>query len=154
MTQVDLFSDGACSGNPGPGGWGCVLKFGKTLRKLSGYEPESTNNRMELMAVISGLRALARPCSVLVTTDSMYVKNAFTEGWLDSWIKKNWRTAAGSSVKNQDLWLMLIEQSRIHTLEWQWVKGHAGHEYNEMCDTLARLAIKDKCGIDERSQLE
>lgn len=150
MQKVNLYTDGACSGNPGPGGWGSVLIFNNTVRKMSGYEAETTNNRMELMAVIKGLEALLRPCAVLVTTDSIYVKNAFTEGWLSSWQRNGWKTASGSAVKNQDLWLELIGLSRMHTLSWEWVKGHAGHEYNEMCDELARSAIKKKSGIDER----
>ena len=150
MQIVDLFTDGACSGNPGPGGWGAVLIFNNIVRKMSGYEAETTNNRMELTAVIRGLEALVRPCSVVVTTDSVYVKNAFTEGWITSWQNKGWKTSTGSAVKNQDLWLELIGLSRIHTLEWKWIKGHSGHEYNEMCDSLARSAVKNKNGTDER----
>lgn len=152
MPKVELYSDGACSGNPGPGGWGCVLKSGKLERHLSGFETQTTNNRMELMAVIKGLEALTTPCEVLITTDSTYVKNAFTDGWLQSWQNRGWKTATGAPVKNQDLWLELIALSKVHSLTWEWVRGHTGHTYNEICDELARMAIKNKVGTDERLQ--
>lgn len=150
MTAIELYTDGACSGNPGPGGWGCLLIAGKHARRLSGYEPDTTNNRMELTAVIRGLSALTRPSEVLVTTDSTYVKNAFTEGWLDSWQTKGWKTKTGKPVKNQDLWLELSRLRRVHVLTWEWVEGHSGHLQNELCDELARQAIKSRKGIDER----
>lgn len=151
--QLELFTDGACSGNPGPGGWGCVLKQGRNLRKLSGYEPQTTNNRMELMAAIAGLEALRKPCAVKIVTDSTYVKNAFTEGWLSRWQKSNWRTSAKTEVKNVDLWKRLLALEQVHTVTWEWVKGHSGHVYNEICDLLARTAIMNAAGVDEREEL-
>lgn len=152
MTVIELYTDGACSGNPGPGGWGCVLVAGKHTRRMSGFEPDTTNNRMELTAVIRGLSALLRPSEVLVTTDSQYVKNAFTEGWLDGWQAKGWKTRSGGPVKNQDLWMELCKLRRIHALSWQWVEGHSGHVQNEQCDALARNAIKHRKGVDERTE--
>lgn len=151
MTEVTLYTDGACSGNPGPGGWGAVLVAGANMRKMSGYEPETTNNRMELMGVIKGLEALKRATSVLVVTDSRYVKDAFTAGWLAGWQRNGWKTASGAPVKNQDLWLELCHLQRLHRLAWRWVKGHSGHSFNEMCDALARQAIVQRGGIDEKS---
>ena len=151
MTQeVMLYTDGACSGNPGPGGWGSVLVLETNARKISGFEPHTTNNRMELLAVIRGLEALQKPMAVKVTTDSMYVKNAFTEGWLESWMKNGWKTKSKSPVKNKDLWMELTYLQRKHKLSWQWVKGHSGDFYNELCDELARNAITRRSGIDER----
>lgn len=149
-SNVTLYTDGACSGNPGPGGWGCVLLYGEHKRKLSGFENDTTNNKMELMAVIKGLGSLTKSVSVLIVTDSQYVKNAFTEKWLEKWLKNNWRTSAGSPVKNQDLWMMLWELHNKHQVTWQWVKGHGGDYYNEMCDELARTAIAMRSGVDER----
>ena len=154
MTELKLYTDGACSGNPGPGGWGCVLLAGGVMRKISGYEPATTNNRMELMGVIAGLKALKRPTTVEVFTDSMYVKNAFTEGWLSGWQRNGWKTAQGKSVKNQDLWLELSQLQRMHQLKWTWVKGHSGDLYNEMCDQMARQAITHRSGIDEKTTHE
>lgn len=151
MPVIHLYTDGACSGNPGPGGWGSVLLLGDTIRKLSGYEPQTTNNRMELQGVIKGLEALKRPCTVEITTDSKYVKNAFTEGWLAGWQRNGWKTSSREPVKNQDLWMIMCELQRIHSLSWKWVKGHSGDTYNEMCDQLARQAIIQRAGIDERN---
>ena len=151
--EVQLYSDGACSGNPGPGGWGCVLVAGIHLRKLSGFDPATTNNRMELLGVIRGLEALLRNTQVHIVTDSKYVKNAFTEGWLAGWQKNGWKTRSGEPVKNQDLWLELVYLQRKHALSWEWVKGHSGHEYNEICDALARRAIVEKKGVDERETI-
>jgi ribonuclease HI len=141
MTEVELFTDGACSGNPGPGGWACILKSGDQVKKLQGAEPETTNNRMELMAVIQGLEALKRPVQCLITTDSRYVMHAFTEGWLVNWKRRGWRTADGKPVKNQDLWERLDAALAPHNVRWQWVRGHSGHPLNEEVDALARLAI-------------
>lgn len=154
MSSVHLYTDGACSGNPGPGGWACVLLAGQNARLISGFEQATTNNRMELLGVIHGLEALKQPARVLVTTDSTYVKNAFTEGWLQGWQRNGWRTSSKEPVKNQDLWLRLCHLQRIHVLEWEWVKGHSGHPINELCDTLARNAIKEGHGRDERGKLE
>ena len=154
MTELKLYTDGACSGNPGPGGWGCVLLAGGATRRISGYEPQTTNNRMELMGVIAGLKVLTRATTAEIFTDSMYVKNAFTEGWLAGWQRNGWKTSQGKSVKNQDLWLELSHLQRIHQLKWTWVKGHSGDHYNEMCDQMARLAITQRRGIDEKTSQE
>lgn len=133
---VEIFTDGACKGNPGPGGWGVLLRYGKKEKELYGGERETTNNRMELMAAIEGLKALTRPCSVVLTTDSQYVRKGITE-WLPGWKRKNWKTASGQPVKNQDLWQLLDEQNSRHTIDWRWIKGHAGHRENEIADQLA-----------------
>lgn len=154
MQHLHLYSDGACSGNPGPGGWGCILVYGKTERHLSGYDEHTTNNRMEMMAIVKGLEGLQRPCHLTIVTDSQYVKNAFTEGWLEKWQRNNWKTANRDPVKNKDLWLQLLLLCSKHTVSWQWVKGHSGHIYNEQCDELARAAIVHKNGIDKRISLE
>ncbi|WP_298037940.1 ribonuclease HI [uncultured Desulfuromonas sp.] len=138
---VEIFSDGACSGNPGPGGWGTLLRSGGRERELSGYEPRTTNNRMELIGAIEGLAALKRPCRVHLTTDSQYVKKGITE-WIDGWIKKGWKNSQKKDVANRDLWERLLEVSQKHQVEWCWVRGHAGHPENERCDELARAAIE------------
>jgi len=142
MKQIEIYTDGACSGNPGPGGWGVVLHYQDHEKTLSGAEAHTTNNRMELMAAIQGLMAIKQPCSVKVITDSQYVKKGITE-WLENWKKKNWKTAANQPVKNQDLWQQLDEQVKRHPqVVWEWVKGHAGHVQNEQADLLAREAIE------------
>lgn len=144
LPEVTLVPDGAVSGNPGPGGWGVILQFGEHERELSGSEPETTNNRMELMGLIEGLRALTRPCRVHVLCDSAYVVNAHRQGWLDRWQRNGWKTAAKKPVENQDLWQALIAAEAPHELVWELVKGHAGHELNERADALAvaaRLAL-------------
>jgi ribonuclease HI len=138
---VEIFSDGACSGNPGPGGWGTVLRYNGHYKELSGFEPETTNNRMELIAAIEGLRALKRNLPVRVTTDSQYLKKGMTE-WLAGWLKKGWKNSQNKPVANKDLWEQLLELQKIHKIEWCWVKGHAGHAENERCDELARAAIE------------
>ncbi len=137
---VEIFSDGACSGNPGPGGWGTLLRWDGHLRELSGFAPETTNNRMELTAAIEGLAALKRPCRVRLTTDSEYVKKGITE-WIDGWVRRGWKNSQKKDVANRDLWERLLEESRRHQVEWCWVRGHAGHPENERCDELARAAI-------------
>jgi ribonuclease HI len=144
---VDIFSDGACSGNPGPGGWGALLRFGTTEKELSGGEPMTTNNRMELMATIEGLNALTRPCRVRVTTDSQYVQKGITE-WIHGWKRKGWKTADKKPVKNADLWQALdAAQSRHLEVKWHWVRGHDGHVENERVDELARAEVaKFKAG--------
>jgi ribonuclease HI len=139
-TEVEIFTDGACRGNPGPGGWGALLRYGGTTRELSGAEAQTTNNRMELLAAISALEALKRPCKVVLTTDSVYVRDGITR-WLAGWKRKGWRTASGSPVKNQDLWQRLDAAAARHEVRWEWVKGHAGHPGNEAADSLANQAI-------------
>lgn len=140
--RVVLTTDGACLGNPGPGGWGALLRFGDHEKMLSGGERDSTNNRMELSAVIHGLRALTQPCDVKIVTDSKYVMNAFVEGWFKNWERNGWMTAAKKPVKNQDLWQELADEIHKHQIEWKWVKGHAGHEDNERVDVAAREAAE------------
>ncbi len=141
MKQVQIFTDGACSGNPGPGGWGTLLRFGTHEKELSGGERKTTNNRMELTAVIEGLSALKEPCAVILTTDSRYVADSITKRWVYSWRSKDWVRAKGEEVPNKDLWLRLLPLLDRHRVEIVWVRGHAGHMENERCDTLAREAI-------------
>lgn len=138
---VEIFTDGACSGNPGPGGYGAILKFGDEIREISGYEIETTNNRMEMMAVIEALRQLKRPCNLNIFTDSQYVVKGMTE-WLSGWIKRNWLTSQKKPVLNKKLWEELLNLCKGHKIEWTWIKGHNGNPYNERCDQLARDAIK------------
>ncbi|HNV72480.1 MAG TPA: ribonuclease HI [Candidatus Ozemobacteraceae bacterium] len=135
--MVQLFCDGACSGNPGPGGWGAILRFGTSEREISGGAPYTTNNQMELMACISGLQLLKEPCEVLIQTDSQYLAKAFQEGWLEKWQRNGWRTSGKQPVKNRELWEELLKLAAQHQLRWQWIKGHAGHRENERCDELA-----------------
>lgn len=137
MKKVFLFSDGACSGNPGPGGYGVILRYKDTEKEFSGGEPETTNNRMELMGIITGLSALKEPCEVLVTTDSKYVVDSITKGWVYSWQKKGWVKSDKKPALNVDLWKQLLPLLEIHKVTFNWVKGHAGHPENERCDTLA-----------------
>lgn len=141
IPSVALFTDGACSGNPGPGGWGALLRCKGVEKELSGAEPDTTNNRMELMAAIEGLKSLKRACAVDLYTDSKYVLQGLTE-WLPGWKARGWKTADKKPVKNQDLWMALDEQVARHHVTWHWVKGHAGHVENERVDELARMAIK------------
>ncbi len=140
LPQVIIYTDGACSGNPGPGGWGAVLTHDESQSEISGYESETTNNRMELMAAIAGLNALKSPCTVTVVTDSRYVQDGITK-WINGWEKNGWQTAAKKPVKNVDLWKDLQSAMEPHTVTWEWVKGHSGHELNERADALARNAI-------------
>jgi ribonuclease HI len=137
---VDLFTDGACSGNPGPGGWGVVLRWGEHERELMGSDPVTTNNRMELRAAIEGLNALKRRMRVRLHTDSQYVKNGITT-WIHSWKARGWRTADKKPVKNEDLWRALDEAQARHEIEWIWVRGHSGHAENERADELARRGV-------------
>ena len=139
MTEVEIFTDGACKGNPGPGGWGVVIRAGTREKELSGGEPLTTNNRMELMAAIKGLEALTRPCRVALYTDSNYVRDGITK-WTRGWIRNGWKTADRKPVKNADLWQELIAAEAPHRIEWHWVKGHAGHPENERADALASAA--------------
>lgn len=143
--QVDIHTDGACLGNPGPGGWAALLHWSGHERELCGGEPQTTNNRMELMATIAALEALREPCDVILTTDSQYVRQGITQ-WLANWIKRGWKTAGGEPVKNRDLWERLAAAAGRHRVDWRWVKGHAGHPENERVDRLARaqaLQFKD-----------
>jgi ribonuclease HI len=137
---VDIFTDGACSGNPGPGGWGAVLRFETIEKELSGGEPLTTNNRMELMAAIAALEALKRPCRVRLHTDSIYLRDGITR-WINKWRRNGWLTSDRKPVKNADLWLRLEKAMAPHQIEWAWVRGHAGHTENERADELARLAL-------------
>ena len=139
---VEIFTDGACSGNPGPGGWGAVLRYGGREKELSGGEADTTNNRMELIACIAALSALKEPCKVSLTTDSQYVFNGITKGWAASWKKNGWRKADKKTALNSDLWEELLRLSSIHDVTFHWIKGHAGHPENERCDRLAVAAVK------------
>src|ERR671912_176026 len=146
MTQanrksVEVHTDGACLGNPGPGGWAALLRYGDTERELVGGERDTTNNRMELMAAIAALEALSKPCHVVLHTDSQYVQKGIGE-WLPNWIRRGWKTAAGEPVKNKDLWQRLAAADKPHTVQWRWVKGHAGQVDNERVDGLARAAAE------------
>ena len=137
--HVDIFTDGSCLGNPGPGGYGAVLKYKSNVKELSQGYQLTTNNRMELLAPIVALASLKEPCQVVITTDSQYVRQGITQ-WIDKWIKNNWKTSAKKPVKNVDLWKLLYKENQRHNVTWKWVKGHSGHPENERCDDLARDA--------------
>ena len=141
--KVNIYTDGACSGNPGPGGWGCILEFGPHTKELSGYMEGTTNNRMELLAAISGLGALKEPCDVTLYSDSNYLVQAFNDHWIDGWQRRGWKTSNGTPVENQDLWAILLLQTRKHNVQFVKVKGHADHPQNNRCDELATSAIKE-----------
>jgi ribonuclease HI len=140
LKEVEIFTDGACKGNPGPGGWGALMRFGDIEKSLCGGENNTTNNRMELMAAIKALAALSEPCIVELTTDSQYVRKGITE-WIINWKKNNWRNSAKKPVKNSDLWQQLDEEAGRHTIKWLWIKGHSGHRENEIADDLANEGI-------------
>lgn len=140
MKTIEIYTDGACKGNPGPGGWGALLRYGDHEKRLYGGALDTTNNRMELSAAIEALKALTRPCNVELTTDSVYVKNGISQ-WLEGWKAKGWKTASKKPVKNQDLWQDLDEQVAKHQINWHWVKGHSGHPENEIADELANLGV-------------
>lgn len=142
MTGVEIYTDGACRGNPGPGGWGVLLRAGDREREIWGGEPATTNNRMELTAAIRGLEALTRPCRVAVYTDSQYVRRGISE-WMERWKQSGWRTADRKPVKNEDLWRRLDELAQNHEIEWHWVRGHAGHPENERADALANRGLDE-----------
>lgn len=142
-TLVEIFCDGACSGNPGPGGYGAILRCGGKEKEISGGTPDTTNNRMEMTAVIEALKLLTRPCHVCITTDSQYVVKGMTE-WIEGWQRKGWKNSKKEAVLNRDLWESLLEQTQRHTIKWNWVRGHAGHAENERCDQLAREALVRK----------
>jgi len=142
IKKVIIYTDGACSGNPGPGGWAAVLDYKGNVKEISGFEMETTNNRMELLAVIKGLLALKERCMVEIYTDSSYIHNAFSKGWIIAWQNNGWRTAAKKPVENQDLWKLLINETKSHVVKFYKVKGHADSELNNRCDYLARQEIK------------
>ncbi len=139
---VEIFTDGACRGNPGPGGWGAIVRYQGKEKELFGAEPDTTNNRMELMAAIRALEALKRPCKVILCTDSQYLMKGITE-WLPNWQRRQWKTSAGKPVKNQDLWQRLVKALAWHEVQWEWVRGHSGHPENERADQLANKAIDE-----------
>lgn len=140
--MVEIYTDGACSGNPGPGGWGAIMRYGRHEKRLRGWSSNTTNNRMELLAAIRALEALKRPCRVTLTTDSNYVKQGITQ-WMGPWKSRGWLTANRTPVKNRDLWERLDRLSQRHRVTWKWVRGHAGHKENEEADRLAREAIQE-----------
>ena len=142
LIKVQVYTDGACRGNPGPGGWGALLRYNDTEKELYGAERATTNNRMELMAAIQALESLKRPCEVSLTTDSQYVRKGITE-WIDNWKRRGWRTADKKPVKNQDLWLRLEQATHKHKIHWKWIKGHSGHVENERADALANKAVDE-----------
>jgi ribonuclease HI len=153
MKKIEIYTDGACSGNPGPGGWGTVLIYKNNIKQLSGFVPNTTNNRMEIFAVIKAFDALKQKCSVDVFTDSAYVANAFNQGWIDNWIKRGWKKADKKPVENQDLWRQLLLYVNKHNVTWHKVKGHADNKYNNLCDKLATDEIKNfKAHEKERMQ--
>lgn len=146
MNQIELFTDGACRGNPGPGGWGAILRMNHHEKELYGAEAETTNNRMELMAAIAGLEALKRPCQVHLTTDSQYVMKGITE-WMPNWKRRGWKTSTKQPVKNIDLWQRLDDALARHRVTWEWVRGHTGHPENERADALANRGIDELIGV-------
>ncbi|WP_031516314.1 ribonuclease HI [Desulfofalx alkaliphila] len=152
MQKVEIYTDGACSGNPGPGGYGVVMIYGEHLKEMSGAYTNTTNNRMEIMAVIKALEALKRPCRVTLYTDSQYVVNAMTKGWVEKWQKNNWMRNKTERAKNVDLWIRLLELVAEHQVKWVWVKGHADNKFNNRCDELAVKAIKEKTPLEDRPQ--
>lgn len=143
MKQIQIYTDGACSGNPGPGGWGAVLIYQNVKKEISGYMPETTNNRMELFAVLQALRQLKEPCQIDLFSDSAYFINALNNGWLDSWQQNNWKSSSKKDVQNVDIWKALLQEMRKHKITYHKVKGHADNEYNNLCDKLATDAIKN-----------
>lgn len=146
MKSIEVHTDGACLGNPGPGGWGALLRYKGHERELAGGEVHTTNNRMELMAAIMGLETLSEPCNITLFTDSQYVRQGITE-WMPSWVRRNWKTAGGDQVKNRDLWERLHAATQRHQIDWRWVKGHSGDPDNERVDQLARdAAIRVRAG--------
>jgi len=152
VKSIEIHTDGACLGNPGPGGWAALLRFNGRERELVGSEADTTNNRMEMMAAIQGLESLKEPCSVTLFTDSQYVQKGFVE-WLPGWVRRGWKTSGGDPVKNQDLWQRLQRAAQPHQLRWQWVRGHAGDPDNERVDQLARTAaeqLRDASGVGVR----
>jgi ribonuclease HI len=144
--KINIYTDGACKGNPGQGGWGAILEYNGHIKEISGYSKETTNNIMELTAVIKALNALKNPCRITLTTDSKYVKNGITE-WIYNWKKNGWKTANKKPVKNKELWIILEESTQRHHIQWEWIKGHSGHPQNERADELANLIIEKEGNI-------
>lgn len=142
--EVEIYTDGACSGNPGPGGWGAVLLYGPHEKEISGFEPDTTNQRMELLAAIKGLKNLKQPCKVKLYSDSAYLVNAFTQGWIENWQRNGWQNAKKKPVSNADLWRQLIDLAQVHEIQWIKVKGHSDNKLNNRCDALAREAIETR----------
>ena len=151
MSRIEIYTDGACKGNPGRGGWGALLRAGEHERELWGGEPDTTNNRMEMTAVIEALKALKRPSEVVLTTDSQYVRKGITE-WIEGWKRRDWKTAARQPVKNAELWREMDAEAARHVIEWRWVKGHSGHAENERVDGLANRGIEELDGASARSR--
>jgi len=145
MEEVTIYTDGACSGNPGPGGWGAILMYKEIQKEISGFQKSTTNNIMELTAVIQGLKMLKFPCKVELYSDSAYVVNGFAQGWIYNWIKKGWKTADGKPVKNKELWQELYALTKTHEVHFIKVKGHSDNAFNNRCDELARMAIQNEC---------
>lgn len=143
LKHVDIYTDGACSGNPGQGGWGAVLRYKEITKEISGFDPETTNNRMDLTAVIRALQKLKYACNVTIYTDSRYISNAFAKGWFENWKANNWMRTGNKPIANKELWEELSALLETHTVTFEWVKGHAGHPENEQCDKLATNAIKN-----------
>jgi len=154
MKEITIYTDGACSGNPGPGGWAAVLRYGSHVKETSGFVPGTTNNRMEIMAAIEGLAALKEPCKVTICSDSAYLVNAFQKGWLDNWQVNGWKNAAKQPVENQDLWMILLMsiKKRKHDVTFRKVPGHADDADNNRCDALAKAAIKDYMESEEKAK--
>lgn len=148
MKNITVYTDGACRGNPGPGGWGALLTSGRHQKEIWGGEPDTTNNRMELTAVIEAVKSISGPCKLTIVTDSKYVMQGITE-WMSNWKKRNWKTAARKPVKNKDLWVVLDDLLAAHTVEWQWVRGHDGHPGNERADTLANRGVDELLEFDD-----
>jgi len=146
LQTIEIFTDGGCRGNPGPGGWGVLLRYKQHIKEMKGHQPDTTNNQMELMAAIQAFEVLNRPCHVKITTDSQYVKNGITQ-WVSGWKQKGWKTAANKPVENQVLWQRLDAAIQSHNVEWFWVKGHSGHLENERVDALANEAIDELIGV-------
>lgn len=143
--MIEIYTDGACSGNPGPGGWSAIIVEGEGVKTLSGNSLETTNNRMELTGPIEALRTLSAPCSVLIRSDSRYLCDAFNQMWVVKWVEEDWITSKGKPVKNRDLWEILLDLVMKHEVRWEWVKGHSGHHYNELADRMAVEACKKIC---------
>ena len=154
MKKVNIYTDGACSGNPGPGGWGAILEFGPHTKEMNGFMAGTTNNRMELFAAISALGALKEPCEVDLYSDSAYLVNAFNEHWIDGWKKNGWKNSAKAPVENQDLWFILLAQTKKHHVNFIKVKGHADHPQNNRCDELARAAIEEYRRLNPETESE